>query len=126
MTKTELVSFFTMLFAVMIIVSIVAIIVFWRINTPEKMLAEIHQSMQAYDPRNGFTVPENQKNDCIEWAYGKDWKEIKWNYRSERFRELHPELDPNDFSDATPILLYNRRVSNAYLNRNTISGIEGN
>ena len=117
MTKKEIAIFFVALIVGTIIIIAVSTYLFCKINTPEKMLVEINQTMQAYNPRHGFSVPEDQKTACIEWAYGKDWKNIQWSNRADRFRDLHPELNPNDFSDATHILLYNERVSLAYLER---------
>ena len=114
------------LFCIMTICFIVVLATFSKVYlNPKSALEEIHRKYEDWDFRNALSVPDELKDDCIEWAYGKDWKTLQWNLRGEKFRDLHPELDANDFSDATPIILdengsvcatFDERVSMAYLN----------
>lgn len=83
--------------------------------SPEKTLAGIHSAYQGYDFTSFLNVPGEQTSECLIWAFGKDWNEIKWYCRADRFRDLHPELDANDFADSTEIYLFWRRVGKAYL-----------
>lgn len=115
MTTKEITVFFIVLISGIFIIGTVATSIFLKINTPEKMLAEINQYNQQWHPRNVLSVPESQKLDCLEWALGKDWDKIQWDNRADVFRDLHSELNVKDFSDSTPIFLFWERVSDAYL-----------
>ena len=86
-------------------------------NTSIKVYNNSSEVYDEYDFISLLNVPSEQKNDCVHWALGDDWFKIKWNFRADRFRALHPELNHEDFSDATPTLLFWERVSKAYLNR---------
>ncbi len=84
-------------------------------DLPRKTLKEIEAIYQQYDPKLALTVPEERKDACLEWAFGKDWEKIAWNYRADKFRELHPKLNLEDFADVTPTKIFWERVSSAYV-----------
>ena len=110
------VSFWVFIFVV-IMFNIGCIVCFYiGKSDAEKMLTKINMAYQGQDPRDYLNLPEGQKDACLEWAFGKGWEEIDWKYRDDRFRDLHPELDPEDFAGYTPIILFWNRVQRAYLN----------
>lgn len=78
------------------------------------VLAQIDAAYAELDPRNFLTLPDEQKDDCLVWAFGKDWEDIKWSCRDDRFRDLHPELDPNDFAGHTAMGIFWERLERAY------------
>lgn len=83
----------------------------------EKMLAQVKAAYQEQDPRDFLELPDEQKEDCLIWAFGKEWESIKWSYRDGVFRDLHPELNPEDFAGYTEMNLFWRRLEKAYLDR---------
>ena len=73
------------------------------------------------DPRDYLTLCEDwQKEDCLEWAFGEDWKYLQWTYRDDKFRELHPEYDANDFADYTEMDLFWVRLESMYLSKDKV------
>jgi len=78
-------------------------------------LAQIHAAYQELDPKDYLTLPAERKDACLEWAFGKDWEAIRWDERDDRFRDLHPELDPEDFAGHTEINVFWKRLQRTYL-----------
>lgn len=59
-------------------------------------------------------VEPNDIEDCYRWALGIKWGFIRWNNTAQRFRDLHPEVEPpirdNDRFDESW-----RRIGKLYL-----------
>lgn len=89
--------------------------IYYQVFNPKSALAKIDSGFDDYDFLSLLDIPSEQKSDCMCWAIGENWFRIKWNYRAETFRDLHPELNAEDFADHTKMDVFWERVSKAYL-----------